>query len=131
MNIYEEEPNQLPDYDPHWHLSSPPTENEEEYFVHVEANQEQGQKFDSEKPRMDLIPPTAEHLLAEVLTHGAQKYAPNNWRKVPDAETRYIAAAMRHINAYRSGEHLDEESGLPHLAHAMCCLAFILELQYE
>lgn len=88
-----------------------------------------GRKADSDKPRMDLIPPKAEKLLAEVLSYGAQKYAPNNWKHVPDAHDRYIAAAMRHINSHRSGEEIDPESGLPHLAHAMCSLAFILELE--
>lgn len=88
-----------------------------------------GMKFDDGKPRMDLIPPHAEQMLAMVLTFGAKKYAPDNWRLVENPEQRYIAAAMRHINAYRSGEINDPETGLPHLAHAMCCLAFLIELQ--
>jgi hypothetical protein len=90
-----------------------------------------GVKHDQQKPRFDLIPPVAEKLLAEVLTFGATKYAPNNWRLVESASERYIAAALRHINAYRSGELLDPETNLPHLSHAMCCLAFILELEHE
>jgi hypothetical protein len=95
----------------------------------ADANKKVGQKFDTDKPRFDLIPPRAEKLLAQVLTFGAQKYAPGNWQHVEDAEQRYIAAALRHINAQRSGEHSDPETGLPHLAHAMCCLAFVIELQ--
>ena len=90
-----------------------------------------GMKHDSDKPRMDLIPPQAELLLAQVLTYGAIKYAPNNWRHVENADARYIAATMRHINAHRQGERVDPESGLPHLAHAMCSLAFLLELQHD
>lgn len=39
-----------------------------------------------------------------------------------------IAAAMRHLAAWRDGEQLDEESGLPHLAHALCCIVFLREL---
>lgn len=93
------------------------------------VNTSGGMKFDDDKPRFDLIPPTAERMLADVLTFGARKYAPDNWRKVDDAETRYIAAALRHINAHRSGEQHDTETGLPHLAHAMCCLAFVIELE--
>ncbi len=57
----------------------------------------------------------------------AEKYGAWNWSMVSDLERRYLAAAMRHINAYRAGEMLDQESGLPHLAHAMCCLAFLIE----
>lgn len=86
-----------------------------------------GRKADQDKPRMDLIPPHAEKLMAEVLTFGAKKYTPENWRKVPDLTTRYTAAAMRHINDYRSGHSVDSETGIHHLAHAMCCLAFIIE----
>lgn len=86
-----------------------------------------GRKDDNDKPMMDLIPPKAELALAQVLTFGAQKYGAWNWSQVDDLERRYLAAAMRHINAYRAGEVMDQESGLPHLAHAMCCLAFLIE----
>ena len=87
-------------------------------------------KEDTDKPRFDLIPPLAEEEIARVLTFGAQKYAPGNWRKVDDP-ARYVAAALRHINAYRSGQTHDGETELHHLAHAMCCLAFIVELEKE
>lgn len=86
-----------------------------------------GRKDDSGKAMMDLIPPHAELMLAKVLTFGAEKYGAWNWSQVDDLERRYMAAAMRHINAHRAGELLDQESGLPHLAHAMCCLAFLIE----
>lgn len=86
-----------------------------------------GMKYDNEKPMMNLLPPKAEMEMARVLTFGAKKYAPDNWRKVDDLERRYLAAAMRHINAHRQGEKLDSESGLSHLSHAMCCIAFIIE----
>ena len=98
---------------------------------HTEQHLDMGTKYDSDKPRMDLIPPHAELLLAQVLTYGANKYAPDNWRKVDNASQRYLAAALRHINSHRQGEVIDPESGLPHLAHAMCSLAFILEVAHE
>lgn len=88
-----------------------------------------GRKDDTGKLRMDLIPPHAEQQMAAVLTFGADKYGPNNWSRLPDAQARYMAAALRHINAHRTGERLDDETGLPHLAHAMTCLAFLLELE--
>jgi hypothetical protein len=69
--------------------------------------------------------------MAEVLTFGAAKYSPDNWRKVEDAIERYTAAALRHINARRSGEYLDPESQKPHMAHAMCCIGYVLELEQE
>ena len=89
--------------------------------------QKYGIKHDNDKPMMNLIPPHAEIELARVLTFGATKYGPENWRTLENLETRYVAAAMRHINAFRQGETLDSESGLHHLAHAMCCMAFIVE----
>ena len=90
-----------------------------------------GQKHDSGKTRWDLMPwgPVAE--VADVLAHGARKYAPDNWRKVPRARDRYFAAAMRHLEAWRSGELRDPESGLPHLAHAICSLIFIRALERD
>ena len=87
-----------------------------------------GRKDDAAKLRYDLVPPIALELIAEVLTYGAKKYAPENWRNVEEPERRYIAAAMRHIEAYRKGERIDQESGHPHLAHAACCLMFIMEV---
>ena len=50
----------------------------------------------------------------------------NNWVLVEPE--RYDDAALRHIQAYLSGELNDPESGKPHLAHALCCLMFRLEL---
>ena len=87
-----------------------------------------GMKFDADKLRFDLIPPAAERQLARVLTFGAKKYGPNNWQRVENGQERYMAAALRHINAHRAGVYLDTESMLPHLAHAMSCLAFMLAL---
>lgn len=88
-----------------------------------------GMKFDTDKLRFDLIPAIATEGLAAVLTYGAKKYKPNNWRSV-DAE-RYVAAFERHWHAYTAGELLDSESGLPHLAHCMTNLAFLLELGHK
>ena len=86
-----------------------------------------GVKYDTIKPRWDLLPLEATASTVDVLTHGAIKYAPDNWRKLEDLGDRYYGAALRHITAYRRGEMLDPESGHPHLAHAVCCLLFILE----
>lgn len=90
-----------------------------------------GARFDQGKPQFLLIPPLAHHAHAEVLTFGAQKYAPDNWRKVENADTRYLNAAFRHLHAHSKGEVLDKESGLPHLAHAIASLSFTLELLLE
>ena len=85
-----------------------------------------GQKFDTDKIRMDLIPFGPLEEIAKVLSAGAVKYSPDNWKVVPNAIPRYEAAMLRHISAYKRGEVLDPETGLPHLAHAGCCLMFLL-----
>lgn len=85
-----------------------------------------GKKFDEGKLRYDLVPPAVLEQLATVLTFGAEKYGANNWQTVPDARNRYYAAMMRHVEADRGGEVFDKESGLPHLTHALACVAFML-----
>jgi hypothetical protein len=90
-----------------------------------------GIKYDSEKPRYDLMPVEALEAIVKVLTYGACKYAPDNWRHVEPCNTRYYAACMRHLEAHRKGEQIDPESGLPHLAHAICCLVFMLTKELE
>ena len=84
-------------------------------------------KHDAGKLRYELIPPSAMRAIADVLTFGANKYSANNWKKVDDP-SRYVGALYRHLEAWRSGEELDPESGLPHLHHAITNLAFLIEL---
>lgn len=97
--------------------------------VSVEDAPPAGSKHDSGKPLMGAVPPNALLAVAKVLTFGAEKYGRDNWRQVESAETRYLDAALRHINAYQRGEAVDPESGESHLAHAACSLMFMLELQ--
>lgn len=86
---------------------------------------EGGVKFDQDKPRMDLLDGYAIEELAKVLTFGAKKYAPHNWRK-GIAFSRLLAASARHLFAIMRGENLDEETGLHHAAHLMCCAMFLV-----
>jgi len=90
----------------------------------------EGLKHDAEKPRWELLPLATVEDIVKVLTYGAQKYAPNNWQLVTPKE-RYLAAALRHITAWQSGEPVDAESGLPHLAHALCSIMFLHYLDTE
>lgn len=83
-----------------------------------------GTKFDTLKPRWSLVPKGVLAQVVEVLTFGAAKYSSDNWMYV-DPE-KYYNALHRHIDAWRNGEKLDEESGKHHLAHALCCLMFML-----
>ena len=87
----------------------------------------EGVKHDQEKPRWDLLPMRPIQEVVGVLTYGARKYDDENWRLVDNQRPRYYAAAMRHIVAWWMGEQTDPESGYAHLAHAICCLIFLME----
>lgn len=86
-----------------------------------------GRKFDGGKLEYGLLPPLALEETVKVLTFGAQKYERDNWQKVPDSKRRYFDALQRHVWAWKQGEQFDTESGIHHLAHAMCCLMFLYE----
>jgi len=90
-----------------------------------------GVKYDDDKLRYSLCPPAALKGMAEVLTFGANKYEPNSWQSVPNAKERYLDAAMRHLESYRSGELVDSESLLPHLSHLLTNIAFLIALDDE
>ncbi len=90
-----------------------------------------GRKFDGGKLQYGLLPPLALRETVKVLTFGAEKYEPDNWRRVPDPNRRYFDAAQRHLWAYKEGEKIDPESGVNHLAHALCCIMFMLDLDEQ
>ena len=90
--------------------------------------QPEGRKDDSGKLRFDLVPPEAIRAWVSVLTHGADKYMDRNWEKGM-AWGRPYAALCRHSLAWWSGEDIDPESGISHLAHAMCNLSFLITYQ--
>ena len=94
----------------------------------VNHYQSEGLKYDGGKLLMTLVKPEFVKGVAEVLTFGANKYAPNSWQTVPDAKRRYEDALYRHWLAYLEGEQLDNESGLEHLKHLACNAMFLLHL---
>ena len=85
-------------------------------------------KFDGGKLPLHLLSTEAINQTAAVLAFGAEKYAEHNWRK-GFVWSRPLSAAMRHITAFNAGEDKDPESGLSHLAHAACCIMFLLEFE--
>ena len=88
-------------------------------------------KADAGKPRLSLVPTEIINQIARVREYGINKYpsgGPNNWKKVE--LDRYRDAAYRHLLAYIANpKGVDEESGLPHLAHLACNVAFLCELE--
>jgi hypothetical protein len=91
----------------------------------------EGVKHDNDKPMMSLLPFDALVEVSKVLTFGAKKYAPDNWKIVPNYKERYESALLRHFSAYKSGELKDNESDCSHLAHLVCCGLFLLYKELE
>lgn len=83
-----------------------------------------GARYNDGKADISLIPLCTLEDEARVWMYGKQKYAAWNWAKGMNWSVP-LACAMRHIAAWQRGEELDAESGLPHLAHAMCNLRML------
>lgn len=81
----------------------------------------------SSKIPLHLVPPSAKHFLAEALADGARKYGPYNWRDAAISVSVYKAAAERHMDAFWDGEDFAVDSGVHHIAHAMACMALLLD----
>lgn len=89
-----------------------------------------GVKDDAGKLRHALVDIAAHNEMVAVLTHGAEKYAPGNWRHVRDWEDRYFESTIRHLIADRQGEHVDKDTGgLLALACAACGIHFMLAMR--
>jgi hypothetical protein len=84
-----------------------------------------GLKYDDGKPPLDLLDTYALTQVARVLAFGAGRYGRHNWRAGIEW-SRVIAAAMRHITKFNDGEDFDSDTGISHLAHAICCCMFLL-----
>lgn len=84
-----------------------------------------GTKDDIGKNDLALIPPEALFAIGQVFTYGSKKYSPDNWRNGMSWR-RMFSALLRHLFAWLMNNEFDEESGLPHLAHAGCCLMMLL-----
>jgi hypothetical protein len=98
----------------------------------------EGRKDDQAKLPFDLIPYDALLPIAEVLQFGAAKYSERNWEKGM-RWGRVYAALMRHLISwfmrdiptkknYLFGD-LDSETELSHLAHAGCCILFLISYE--
>ncbi|MGF7158123.1 carbonic anhydrase/acetyltransferase-like protein (isoleucine patch superfamily) [Bartonella heixiaziensis] len=106
-------------------------DNDEVYMrKHVSYSTNEAHKNDDGKPRIELIPPLALIEIGKVLEFGAKKYGANNWRNGMHW-SRFHGAALRHLLAWFGGEHKDAESDLSHLAHAACCILFLMECEAQ
>lgn len=85
-----------------------------------------GEKHDGGKRRWSLLPWAQLAWIVDVLEYGARKYSPDNWKHIENGRQRYYDALLRHVTDWWEGKPNDSESGLPHLAHAGCCLLFLM-----
>lgn len=81
------------------------------------------------KAPLHLVPPSATYHLATAFADGAKKYGPYNWREKTVSSSVYIAAAKRHIDAWWDGEAVSRDAQVHHLAHALACLAIIVDAE--
>lgn len=86
-------------------------------------------KADAGKPQLTLVPRQMLFDVARVREYGTRKYGdPDNWKQVE--KQRYRDAAFRHFMSYLDDPHgVDEESGLTHLSHLACNIAFLCEME--
>ena len=91
----------------------------------------QGAKADSGKPTLSLVPKRIIYEIEKVRSFGVKKYKdPDNWKQV-EIE-RYHEALLRHTLAvWEDINARDKESGLLHLSHIACNVAFLLEMMNE
>ena len=92
---------------------------------------DQSAKSDNGKPTYTLVPPAILDSIERVRAYGNKKYHdPNNWRQVEPE--RYWEACLRHMRAsWNDYTAKDEESGLLHLEHCACNIAFLLQFISE
>ena len=88
---------------------------------------DQTAKADAGKAQLTLVPRKIIWDIAAIREYGNEKYGdPENWRQVSDE--RYRNAAFRHFLAYLDDpKSVDQESGMPHLWHLACNIAFLCE----
>lgn len=88
-------------------------------------------KADKGKAQLSLVPTQIIYDIAKVREYGNQKYGDSeSWREV-EIE-RYKNAAFRHFLKYiENPKGKDIESGLPHLWHLACNIAFLCEMEKE
>ena len=97
----------------------------------IPRQESQRAKADAGKPKLTLVPRTIIRAIAAIREYGNNKYpegGPDNWKEV--GVDRYRDAAFRHFLAYLDDtDGVDIESGLPHLWHLACNVAFLCELE--
>lgn len=90
-----------------------------------ESQSGEGIKNDQDKLRWELLPYDGIEEIVKILNFGAKKYDDRNWERGM-AWGRLYGALVRHITAWFMGQDKDPETGESHLAHAGCCILFLI-----
>ena len=111
-------------YFPYWDVKV-----KEDGIVLTEKNQQA--KADADKPILSYVPKEIIYEIEKVRSFGVKKYKdPDNWKKVE--MERYHQALLRHTLAvWDDVGARDKESGLLHLSHIACNVAFLLEMMKD
>lgn len=114
-------------------MTTPDTDiNLQEMVMEGQTDIQTGIKYDGGKAPLanylSLWSMTAIIETGKVLEFGGKKYGYFNWKKGL-AWLRVLSAVFRHLTAWMMGQDKDPETGLSHLAHAMCGIMFLLEYE--
>ena len=90
------------------------------------STETEGKKNDKGKLDWALLPLYPIREVIKVLMWGEKSYNRDNWQLVENSRLRYYNAAMRHITTWFEGRKNDSDTKLHHLAHAVCCLLFLM-----
>lgn len=97
----------------------------------MQKKNDQTIKADAGKLQLTLVPREIIRAVARIRMYGNAKYpegGPDNWKQVEPQ--RYRNAMFRHMMEYLDDpDGVDAESGLPHLWHLACNVAFLCELE--
>jgi len=105
-------------------------EEYDEALTELAKTDTQAKRFNAGKAEISQVPTSLIKATAEVMMFGATKYGKNNWKKGMPLTSIYDSL-QRHLMAWLDGENLDSESGLNHLGHAACNLAFLIEISKD
>jgi hypothetical protein len=86
-------------------------------------------RLGTDKLPLHLWPTTATAVGSLGLLDGMLKYGRQNYREYGVCASVYVAACKRHLDAWYEGEDCAADSGVPHLGHALACLAILVDAQ--
>lgn len=105
-------------------------EGETRVVYYYDADTDQQIKADKGKPKLHLVPWDIVYAIAAVREYGVEKYPiTDSWKNV--SSERYIDALLRHTIAFAKDPNGLDESGLPHLYHVACNVAFLCNFMSE